>query len=374
MSDRPRTPARPQGTGTADAHPRRPAGTTDEEPAAPATAPRTAEVGVAGIAGYLPPGRQPVSELADRGLLTEAERERLGVEEVPVAGPDEHPGDLMLTAARRLLDDLGVPAADVDVVITASAVPAEYQLRTLAARVVHELGAVRATGFDLNNGCNAFCSQLELASALLTARPDIHRVLLVTGDRWHEYSQQRVSTGLVWGDAGAAALVTRDAEGAAWVPVAQHSWMDGSLHAVAGVPLGSRAMAEHGGRTPEDLSYTVRDPEAIARDFVPHNADRFRAVAETVLKRAGVGWDELAAVHVPSSRRDVMGKVLRTLGWDPARSNQPYISAHGDLAASSPYVDVAALGEEPWVRAGDHLLVLTQGTGMTWSGTVLRRG
>ena len=337
----------------------------------PATPPG---VGVAGIAGHLPAGRQPTSQLVDSGLLTEKERERLGVDEVPVAGRDEHPSDLMLAAARRLLDGLGVPAADIDVVITAGTVPGEYQLRTLAARIVHELGAARATGFDLNNGCNAFGSQLELASALLTARPDIDAVLLVTGDRWHEYSQSQVATGLVWGDAGAAALVTRETGAAAWVPVGQYSWMDGSLHAVAGVPLGSRAMAEHGGEAPRDLSYTVRDPQAIANDFVPHNADRFHTVAETALKRAGVGWEDLAAVHVPSSRRDVMSKVLRTLGWDAARSNLPYISAHGDLAASSPYIDVAALGEEPWVRRGDHLLVLTQGTGMSWSGTVLRRG
>ncbi|MBN1172277.1 MAG: hypothetical protein JXA67_08880 [Micromonosporaceae bacterium] len=332
----------------------------------------SAEAGIAisGFDTYLPEGRIEISSLVEQGHLSEDQYRRIGVRSVPVAAPEEHSSDLMIKAGRRLLERLDVAPGSVDFVITASVVPAEYLMRTLAGRVCHELGAVNANGFDLYQGCNAFVMQLELAVALLATRPSCQNVLLVAGDRWQEYSDHRVATNMVFGDAGAAALVSRSGGGIR--PVAVDSLLDGSLHDLAGVAFGSRAFADRGGG-PANLDYAVCDRQKLASTFIPGNLARFQRVAERVLASAGLGTGDVAALHVPSGRDDVMRKLISTLGFDLSRTNHPYLAEHGDLSSVGPYADLARLCDEPFANPGDIILSLTQGAAMVWSGLILRR-
>lgn len=328
------------------------------------------DITIAGIETYLPEGRVETADLVDRGYLTEDQHRRIGVRSVPVAGPDEHPSDLMIEAGLRLLRRLEVPAADIDLVITSSVVPQEYGMRTLAGRVCHGLGAFDANGFDLYQGCNAFVMQLELAVSMLATRPSWRNVLIVAGDRWQEYTDHRIATNMIFGDAGAAALVTHGDDGIR--PVAVGSLLDGYLYDIAGLPFGSRAFADHGGR-PDDIRYAVFDEAKMTSSFIPANLPGFQKVADGVLAAAGLGLPDLAALHVPSGRDDVMRKLASTLGFPLSRTNHPYLADHGDLSSAGPYSDIARLCGEPHVRPGDAVLSLTQGGAMVWSGLVLRR-
>jgi 3-oxoacyl-[acyl-carrier-protein] synthase III len=327
-------------------------------------------IGLAGIEIYLPEERFETAQLVERGKLTADQLRRIGVSSVPVAAPDQHPSDLMIEAGRRLLERLEIPASGVDLVITASVVPPEYQMRTLAGRVSHGLGTTRATGFDLYQGCNAFVTQLDLAYCLLASRPTWNNVLLVAGDRWAEYTDQRVATNMLFGDAGAAALVTR---GNTWLrPVAASSLLDGYLYDMAGTPFGSRAFADHGGR-PEDLSYAVFDQQKLVSAFVPTNLPSYLRVAKETLDTAGLNLEQIAGLHVPAGRDDLMRKLVTSLEFSLERTNHPYLAEHGDLSSVGPYADIARLSEEPFVAEGDYLLSLTQGGAMVWSGLILRR-
>lgn len=334
------------------------------------------DIGIADIEIYLPEQRFEIEQLVHSGRLTPEQYRRIGVRSVPVAAPDQHPSDLMIAAGSRLLERLDVDPASVDLVITASVVPPEYQMRTLAGRVCHGLGTSNATGFDMYQGCNVLVAQLDLAYALLASRPSWNNVLLVAGDRWAEYTDERVATTMVFGDAGAAALVTRRGAaargGCGMRPVAASSLLDGYLYDMAGVPFGSRAFADHGGQQ-TDLCYAVWDQDKLVSSFVPINIDCFQRVAEQALDAAGLTLEQIAALHVPSGRDDVMRRLIATLGFDLERTNHPYLAEHGDLSSVGPYADIARLCAEPFVGHGDAVLSLTQGGAMVWSGLILRK-
>jgi len=325
-------------------------------------------IGITGLYGYLPSRRISTADLVAQGHLTPAQHARYGIDSLPVAADHEHASDLMITAARRLLGRLALPPAEIGSILTVSAVPPEYGVWLRAAKVAHALGATHATGFDLSQGCNGFHCALETAVAQLTTRPGLRHVLITAGDRWGEYTRHRKAAGVLWGDAGAAAVVSVGET--TRVPLAFASTMDAALHDVAYTDTGGPAAAA-GGETREP-SYRIRDHRRLTDALLPQNTDRFRTVAASALRRAGVGWDGLDALYLQAGRVDLMRRHIEALGFDAARTNLAHLPQQGDLSSAAPVVSLARLLEEPCLKAGGTVLALTQGTGTVWSAMVLR--
>ncbi|ANY26033.1 3-oxoacyl-ACP synthase III family protein [Gordonia terrae] len=86
------------------------------------------------------------------------------------AADDETSADMIVAAARRLLDRHGdTYLDDVDVVLTHSQLP-EVPVRGCVGEVAHRLGLAPRTVLDVHNGgCAAFVHLIEIAGALLRA-------------------------------------------------------------------------------------------------------------------------------------------------------------------------------------------------------------
>ncbi len=325
---------------------------------------------IEGVEIHVPSRRVEVADLVAAGTVDSALADSWGVVSVPVAEAGCHASDLMVRAGKALLERLGMQPADISVVVTASTLPHEFAMRTLAPYVARQLGLENIQAFDMYQGCNVFTAQLDHAIDHVAMYPDRGKVLILCGDRWDHYSTQHTAAGLIFGDSGAAAVIGTERRVGAIERVSSRSWADGSLYGMAGYPSGSRAWDEP--RSALNTVYQVLDPGMLRGKFLSVNFDAFERVADAALADAGVSREQVAAVAVPSGRAGVMRKLISHLGLEHATNNVGFLRRSGDLSGVSPYRDLRLLAPAVPSDGKQVLLLLTQGGGMVWTASVFR--
>ena len=125
---------------------------------------------VASLAMAAPPEAVDNAPIADRlGISERWIVERTGVDERRVAAHGDRLASYAAEAGSAALDDAGVDAAELDLVIVATM--SHEQLTPHAAALVTDLiGATRSGAIDLNAACTGFLSALSMAD-----RPDRER-------------------------------------------------------------------------------------------------------------------------------------------------------------------------------------------------------
>ncbi len=94
-------------------------------------------------------------------------RTRTGIRERRIAAPDEASSDMGVKAAQRALDDAGLTAADIDLLIVATVTP-DMPMPACACFIQYKLGIPsNAACFDLNAACSGFVYALDTACAML---------------------------------------------------------------------------------------------------------------------------------------------------------------------------------------------------------------
>ena len=89
---------------------------------------------------------------------------RTGVHERRHVSEGERLQDLAVAAGRQALEEAGVSAEDVDLVLVAT-VSSDELLPNAAPLVAKDLGAVRAGAMDIGAACTGFLSGLQLAAS-----------------------------------------------------------------------------------------------------------------------------------------------------------------------------------------------------------------
>jgi 3-oxoacyl-[acyl-carrier-protein] synthase-3 len=218
-----------------------------------------------------------------------------GVRRIHHAGPDTQASDLAAEAARTSLALLGLDAADVDLLVFASA--SQDLVEPATAHIVADLLGARCPVMDVKNACNSWLNGVQVAEALI-ATGQYERVLVVTGEmpsraaRWRvRDARQFVESvpGYTMSDAGAAALVERASPGARgqilhrWFTAESRHWSVGQL------PAG-------GTRHPRDVEkgYFVMDGARLRQAFDSVDVEEIHRA----LKADGLGVEDFAAVAV----------------------------------------------------------------------------
>jgi 3-oxoacyl-[acyl-carrier-protein] synthase-3 len=94
-------------------------------------------------------------------------RTRSGIRERRIAAPNEATSDMAVHAARRALEDAGLTAADIDLLVVATVTP-DMPMPACACLVQHKLGIpTNSACFDLNAACSGFVYALDTACAMI---------------------------------------------------------------------------------------------------------------------------------------------------------------------------------------------------------------
>src|SRR3954471_4994939 len=94
-------------------------------------------------------------------------RSRSGIRERRIAAEDEHASDMAMDAAQRALDDAGLKASEIDLLVVATVTP-DLPMPAVACIIQHKLGVpTTAACFDLNAACSGFLYALDTACAMI---------------------------------------------------------------------------------------------------------------------------------------------------------------------------------------------------------------
>jgi 3-oxoacyl-[acyl-carrier-protein] synthase III len=169
--------------------------------------------GIVGLGTALPERRVSSAEVAERlGVTAEWIERRSGVRERRYAAPGQRVSDLAVSAGRMALDDAGLDAEEIDMVLVATV--ASDEITPGAAPVVaHELGAVHAAAIDVGAACAGSIAGLAHAASWIEAGRARH-VLVIAAEiltRFVDFDDRR--TAPLFGDGAGAMVVSLDADG-----------------------------------------------------------------------------------------------------------------------------------------------------------------
>jgi 3-oxoacyl-[acyl-carrier-protein] synthase-3 len=323
----------------------------------------TLRAGITAVAASLPDTEVRTADLQDRvaaasdlalpaGLFASA----TGIRTRRVAADDEYASDLAVRAARRVLDDAGLDALDVDLLLYASATRDMTEPAT--AHVVQAALGGRAYALDVTNACNSFLNGIDLARAMVLAGR-ARRALVVTGETPTRSMRPALSgmaqartafAGYTFGDAGAAVLVEPVTTGGI-VDV------DGETHsehwAVGGIFGG-------GSRHPRDVEHTyfTGDGHKLRGVFEKIGL----SLLERVNHRLRLTWDDYARVLVHQVTVPYLERFVEVAGL-PADKIEVTVPELGNVASATLGVQLARI--RPSLVPGDRVMLVGLGGGVS---------
>jgi len=120
------------------------------------------EVGILGTGSYAP---ERVLSNRDLEKLVDTNDEwivtRTGMRERRLVSEGQATSDLACEAAKRAMEDAGVGAGDIDLVILATVTP-DHLVPSTACILQARLGLVNASAFDINVACSAFVTGMNV--------------------------------------------------------------------------------------------------------------------------------------------------------------------------------------------------------------------
>ena len=272
--------------------------------------------------------------------------ERTGIRERRFGGST---GTLAVEAGQRAIDNAGVDAATVDLVVLAMTMP--YQTMPATSAFVQDALGCRGGAFDVNAACSGFVYALVAAAGM--AGVGTQRALVVGADVMSRITDQDDrGTAILFGD-GAGAVVLDRVDG----PGNLLSWdlgADGSLRHLLQCDTGA---------------FTSMNGKEVFRQAV-------RMVVEScgkALAKAGLTAADVALFVPHQANTRIVVAVCDRLGVDVARTAL-VLERTGNTSAGSIPLALADAADASRLRDGDIVLMCGFGAGMTWATAVLRWG
>ncbi len=317
---------------------------------------------LAGAGGYLPSRVVGNDELAQRFETSdEWIRERTGIRQRHIAGPEETAAMMGAAAARAALADAGAAADEVDAVLLATSTP-DQAFPATALRVQAALGIERGFGFDLSAACSGFVYGLAMADALI--RCGQARGVLVIGSEVYsrilDWSDR--GTAVLFGDgAGAVFLRAGRGEGSA----ADRGILSTHLHANGA--FGDILYVDGAVGRPDRPGTLAMNGKEVFRHAVTKLAEAVdEALAANGLDRSEVDW---LVPHQANLR--IIEAMGRKLGLQRERVVVTVDRHANTSAASIPLALAEAMGDGR-MRRGELVLLEALGGGLTWGSALIR--
>lgn len=328
--------------------------------------------GISGLATYVPAGRLSAAELATASGLPEwVVREKLGIVERVLPGPDDHPVAMGVWAAERALADAQVRAEDVDVVISMTEEYKEYPVWTAGIKLAYDVGARNAYAYDIGQKCGTAVLALKQAKDLLAADDSVDVVLVAGGYRNSDLIDlQDPDVRFMYNlGAGAGAAVVQRGVGHRLLGASIVT--DGSFSLDVLVPVGGTKAP----LTAENLGeYRLRvpDPPGMKERLEHASLANFVRVVEEAVARSGATMEDvdyLAMLHVKRSAHDYL---LNRLGLVEGQST--YLNHYGHLGQVDQLLSLELARADGRLREGDLAVAVAAGVGYVWNAIALRWG
>lgn len=289
---------------------------------------------------------------------------RTGIRERRFVNEGQSTSDLATDAAKNALAEAGMDAAELDCIIIATSTP-DMSLPATACMVQKNIGAGNAFAFDMNAVCSSLVFGIETADSFIKAGK-CRTVMVIGADTYSKILDFNDKGSCpLFGD-GAAAVILR----ATAKPVGLLQSMiksDGNGWELIQVPSsGSRkpVTAETIANKENFFSMEGKKVFIFATDIIPK-------IIEEVTAKAGIKPTDLDYIIPHQANLRIIDHITKKTGIDREKFLLN-LDRFGNTAAASVGLVMDENRKNGTIKAGNLVLVLGFGGGLSWGGLLFR--
>lgn len=290
-------------------------------------------------------------------------RTRTGISERRIADEFTATSDIASKAALNALENSGVSAQDIDLIVVATVTP-DMAFPSTACFVQKNIGAVNSTAFDIGAGCSGFIYGLSLADSFI--KSGVYKNVLVIGAEtlskvinWEDRN-----TCVLFGDGAGAAVVSRvDDGGIMSIKLGANGNHAGLITEPAG---GSRTPVTH-----EVLDKKLNTIHMEGSEVFKLAIRTMGSVSEDVIKEAGLSVEELSLVIPHQANQRIIDGIFNRLNVPKERSHLN-LNKYGNTSAASIPIALDEASRLGKLKKGDNLLMVAFGSGLTWGAATVK--
>jgi len=288
--------------------------------------------------------------------------ERTGIRNRYIAGEGETTATLATEAARKALAAAGVDAAEVGLIVLATATP-DQTFPATATIVQHELGCNRGIAFDVAAVCSGFLYALAVADSML--RTGMAKTALVIG-------AETFSRILDWEDR-ATCVLFGDGAGAVLLQAVEVDESDPLAPGIIATRL--RADGKHNQMLYVDggpsTTGTVGKLRMKGKEVFRHAVFNLAEVLGEVLADSGYSAADLDWVVPHQANARILDATARKLGLPPAKMIVT-VDHHANTSAASVPLAYDEAVRDGRIKPGDLVMFEAMGGGFTWGASLAR--
>lgn len=289
---------------------------------------------------------------------------RTGIRERHIAADHESTSTMATEAALNALKRSRLDPHELDLIIVATSSP-DYLFPATACLVQDNLGASRAGAFDLLAACTGFIFGLNIAADAIRSG-SIDNALVIgaeTLSRLVDWQDRR--TCILFADgAGAFILEGRDSPGGVLSGVMRS---DGSGRELLILPAG-------GSRHPasvETVNQGLHTVQMKGRDVFRFATRAMASATRESVAKAGLSMDEIQLIVPHQANRRIIETAARNLriSMDRFMIN---LDRYGNTSTASIPMAVCEAVDNGRIQAGDNIVLVGFGGGLTWGAMTIR--
>ena len=312
---------------------------------------------VAGVGSALPKRQVSNEELAETVETSDQWIvERTGIRTRYLAGEGETTATLARDAALKALEHAGIEAADVGLIVLATATP-DQTFPSSATKVQAMLGIDDCVAFDVHAVCTGFLYALTVADSML--RSGSAKTALVIGaetfSRILDWEDR--GTCVLFGD-GAGALVLRAEDSDSGI-LATRLHADGRHNDLLFVDGGPSTTG------------TVGKLRMKGREVFRHAVVNLADVLSEVLEAAGLDAADVDWVVPHQANARILDATSKKLGL-PAEKVVVTVDRHANTSAASVPLAFDTAVRDGRIKRGDIIVLEAMGGGFTWGAAALK--
>lgn len=294
---------------------------------------------------------------------------RTGIKTRRIAAPEQATSDLCLEAAKQALDNAGVAATDLDLIITATATPDCFSMPAAACNVQHRLG-ISAGGcgaVDLTAACTGFVYALATAKAHVE-NGTCRRVLALGGETLSRVTDyQDRGTCILFGDGAGAAVVGPQRTDGSSHPIGEVSLhADGSGGELLKLPAG-------GSRHPASAETVAKRQHFLkmeGREIFRFGVTKMIEMISGIMERHGWAAEDLGLIVPHQANSRIIDAAVHRLKLPPELFFQN-LAEYGNTSAATIPIALDEAARQGRIPAGKPVLLIAFGGGLTWGHIVI---
>ncbi len=322
-------------------------------------------VSIIGTGSYVP---EKVLTNADLEKLVDTSdewiRTRTGIRERRIAASDEHTSDLAAKAAQAAIENAGISAEEIDLILVATVTPDMFFPST-ACFVQQKIGAKKAACFDVSAACSGFLYALEIAQQFITSHT-YNTVLVIGAEKLSSIVDWKDrNTCVLFGD-GAGAAILRHRGGSHGV-ITTHMGSDGSFSDILYIPGGGCRFPI----TSENVDQRLNAIKMNGKETYKQAVTAMMNAANTALQQAGLTSDDLACIIPHQANMRIIEAIADRMKV-PMDKFMVNLDRFGNTSAAAVAIALDEANRTGRMQEGDYILLVVFGGGLTWASSVIQ--